>query len=345
MDLAHLDKIKLNFIVGSGRSGTTLLVYIFNQNPKCLAAPEIKHFIHFYSKYKNVKKVSQNLIDDYKKYLKFYSKNKRLYISDMAETLLNKLKIGEEINYSRLTKLFFFCLTEEKQNIQEINVIIDKNPYYTFYLKKITSHFPEAKIVFMLRDYRAFVLSNRQSQKNGIKILSVCYYALVWNLFLKKALYIKNKNPESILFLKYEDLVRDKEHTIKTIAEYFAIEYSPSMLNFHQTVKETLKEKKITNILYDRASKKIEALSRPVNTSRVSAWEKELTKSEIQHVEYLCGNFGKLVDYLPSMKSPNLFQKIKIELISIPANIRIILFDAINNPKLKFYFDFKKNKG
>lgn len=343
MNLTQLDKIKINFIVGSGRSGTTLLVYIFNQNPNCIASPEIKHFIHFYKKYKNIKFVSQNLIDDYTSYLKIYAKNKKLFMHDGSDTLLNKLKIGQEIDYSKLTKLFFFCLTEEKQNINEINVIIDKNPYYTFYLEKITSFFPDSKIVFMLRDYRAFVLSNRQSQKKNVKILSILYYALVWNLFLKKALAIQKKYPTRLLFIKYEDLVYEKENTIKYIANYFDVIYSPDMLNFHQTIQENLKRKKLTQIQYEWATKKIENLSKPLNTSRVNAWKDELTLNEIQRIEILCACYGKLVNYHPIKAEASSNLKIRTSILSIPAKIRLFLFQLLNNPNLKFYFDFKKN--
>jgi hypothetical protein len=343
MNLAQLDHIKLNFIVGSGRSGTTLLVYIFNQNPNCIASPEIKHFIHFYKKYKNVKKVSQTLINDYSKYLKIYAKNKKLFMHYGSETLLNKLKVGQEINYSRLTKLFFFCLTEEKQNINEINVIIDKNPYYTFYLKKITSFFPDAKIIFMLRDYRAFVLSNRQSQKKRVKILSIYYYSLVWNLFLKKALAVQKKHPTQLSFIKYEDLVYEKESTIKHIANYFDVVYSPEMLNFHETIRENLKRKKLSQIQYEWATKKIENLSKPLNSSRVEAWKKELTFSEIQSIEIICSRYGKLVGYKPITNEPSIILKIKTLILSLSAKTRLFIFHLVDNPKLKFYFDFKKN--
>ena len=36
------------------------------------------------------------------------------------------LTIGDKINYSQLSKLLYLCFTEEKQDINEINCIIDK---------------------------------------------------------------------------------------------------------------------------------------------------------------------------------------------------------------------------
>lgn len=52
MNLELLDTIKINFIIGTGRSGTTLLVVLLNQLKNCIATPEIHHFIFFI---KNIK--------------------------------------------------------------------------------------------------------------------------------------------------------------------------------------------------------------------------------------------------------------------------------------------------
>lgn len=344
MNLETLDKISLNFIVGSGRSGTTLLVYIFNQNKYCVASPEIKHFLHFYKKYKNVTHVTQKLIDDYGLYLKTYYQDKKLFMSPNADAALKMLKIGSEINYTRLTKLIYFCLTEEKQDIHRINVIIDKNPYYTFYLKKIMSYFPDSKVVFMVRDYRAFILSNRQSQKKNMKILSVSYYALIWNLFLKKAIRAQKEHAKRLIFVKYEDLVTAKEETVEIIANYFNLSYSLEMLNFYETIKESLKDKQLSNIQLERAIKKISDLSKPINTSRLNAWQSELQPSEQKIANFICGNYATQVGYQNQRFNFSISFKFYVYILSLPARIRICIFLIFDNPKLKFYFDTRKIK-
>jgi hypothetical protein len=341
MVLDELDNIKMNFIVGPGRSGTTLLVYVLNQNKACVATPEIKHLIFFYKKYKGVKKVSQALIDEYKLILKKYAKSNKFFVSDSIPTHLDLLKVGDEINYSRLTKLFYLCLTPEKNNISEIKVIVDKNPYYTFYIDTIMSFFPESKFIVMFRDYRAYVLSNRQSQKGHVRILSVCYYALTWNLFYKRTVAAKKKYPTKINIVTYENLVADKENMLKEIAGFFDITYSTYMLDFHESIKEKLKTKDLTNVQYDRAIKKIEGLSKPINPNRVYAWQKELNSVDIQKADFFCSSEGKQLDYIPQSDKISNVKKLSFQLQSIPARIRLGLFLLFNHPKIKLYLDFR----
>ena len=60
MNFSKYDKINIHFIIGPGRSGTTLLAMIFNNHKDCVSAPEIKHFVYFYKKHKNITHISKS---------------------------------------------------------------------------------------------------------------------------------------------------------------------------------------------------------------------------------------------------------------------------------------------
>ena len=64
MDLKRLDDIKINFIVGVPRSGTTLLSVLLNQYPNCLSLPEVHQLTYFYKKYKNITTITKTLKED-----------------------------------------------------------------------------------------------------------------------------------------------------------------------------------------------------------------------------------------------------------------------------------------
>ncbi len=230
MDLKKLDDIKINFIIGPGRSGTTLLVVLLNNQSNCISTPEIHHFIYFYKKYKNIQTVSLDLIEDYKGYLtEFFKYKKNPLIGPMNATLINELRIGEQINYAQFTKLIYLSLYGQKGITNEIHVVVDKNPYYTFHIDKIIQVFPNAKFLALIRDYRAYALSNMQSQKPWISKKSAFYYGHVWNLFLRKIADGKRKHGDAVKIVKYEDLVTNKHQCIKDIMEFFGLIYSESV--------------------------------------------------------------------------------------------------------------------
>lgn len=80
MTLEEIDKIKINFIIGAGRSGTTLVTVILNQYNNCVASPEMHQFIYFYKKYKNITHVTQEVKDEYISYLKRFFKHKKMFL-------------------------------------------------------------------------------------------------------------------------------------------------------------------------------------------------------------------------------------------------------------------------
>ncbi len=88
MDLKKLDDIKINFIIGPGRSGTTLLSVMLNEYPNCISAPEIHHFVFFYKKYHQVSIITNELVKDVKEFIKlFYSLKKIHYLAHLIPLL------------------------------------------------------------------------------------------------------------------------------------------------------------------------------------------------------------------------------------------------------------------
>lgn len=347
MDLEKLDRIKVNFIIGPGRSGTTLLMNVLNQSKHAVATPEIKHLLFFYRKYKNVSVVSRELISDLNKYLTRAKTSRPIALASPGETsLLDLLIPGELITYSRLSKLFYLSLISDKNDMDSISCIVDKNPYYTFYTAQILEIFPDAKFVVMIRDYRAFILSNRQNQKPFVKIHSIFYYAEVWNLYVNKILSLQKKLGNRIILVKYEEMTENKEKIVEDIVAFLGVEYSPSMMDFHKSITEKLQKKNINLLDYNSGAKKIRDLSSPVNTDRVSAWKTELLPVEIKKADFACSHTGPAMGYQPCTEtsSYNLF---KYRLTSLPAKLRVMGFKIFDSPIIDHYkslLQFKKNK-
>ncbi len=69
IDINELATKEVHFIIGSGRSGTTLLITILNANPTVLAAPEVRLCMAFYQKYAHQNPVSATFAHDLANYI------------------------------------------------------------------------------------------------------------------------------------------------------------------------------------------------------------------------------------------------------------------------------------
>ena len=85
MDFSKYDKIDIHFIIGPGRSGTTLLAMILNQHPNCISTPELKHFVYFYKKYKGITSINKELLEDLSKYFAVVGVTKKNILFDTPD--------------------------------------------------------------------------------------------------------------------------------------------------------------------------------------------------------------------------------------------------------------------
>lgn len=345
MDLKKLDDIKINFIVGIGRSGSTLLVSILNQHPNCISTPELHHFIRFYKKYRNINCVSESLITDYKNYLDlFFTYKVNPLIGPKNNTLLDSLKVGEKISYSQLTKLIYLGMYGDKGLSNDITVIVDKNPYYTLQLDKITKIFPDAKFIALVRDYRGFLLSTIQSKKIGTFKKTPYYHALTWNLFMSKIIGFKKQYPDRIKIIRYEDLVSNKEMVIRDLFNFIGLSFHEGVFDFYKNMKEKLSSINPNDKNYTRMLNKLQNLSSPVNISRIDDWKSNLSSEEIKICDTLCSTYGTYFGYEKETKH-TFFDLIKYKIIAFPDFIKVKIYEVLRSPELHLYYIYKIKKS
>jgi tetratricopeptide (TPR) repeat protein len=115
-------------------------------------------------------------------------------------------------------------------------VFMDKMPLHTLRLPLIARIFPEAKIVFALRDPRDVVLScfrhrfDVSPETFEFLDLEDCahYYASVMHL----AKLYREKLPLRLLFHRYEDMVDDFDPSVQAVCEFIGVEWRRSMRDF-----------------------------------------------------------------------------------------------------------------
>ena len=213
---------KIIFIIGHGRSGTTLLNKILSAHPKIFfVSREFNDLAFFY--------FNRNL----------YLKKDIIYYNEMAKDILKHPLINLQIqninsnNFRELiNKIFDFIRKKERKDIigLKISDMIHAN------VSMIKSVFPDAYCIHIIRDPRDVFLSIKRIAF-GTK--SPFYVAKSWKEIVGKISTLKNsiKHYHEIF---YEKLITSPKEEIKKLCDFIGIEFSHDMLYFHKKVKESL---------------------------------------------------------------------------------------------------------
>jgi hypothetical protein len=321
---------QVNYIIGIGRSGTSLLVSLLGSQPNIQTIPEnyfSMFFAHYYAKKTTFSVQDVRLINSFNE--KFNILQPYIGFSYLLEEKL--LKNGFNGDYLSLCKLIYSSFHHNTMNRFDPAVIIDKNPSNTLFLKTLKTINREGKYILMMRDYRANMLSRKES----IHLLSpnIVYNAIRWNYFTKKALRFQRKNQDNVLVVKYEDLVTNPSIELQRILIFFGLNESVDLANRtqeSQIYKEFQNHAALAS--NDRIIKKYGDLAQPIFTSRLDVWKERLSKKEIALCELYCSKLGREFGYTPEFPKSSFFATIFYHLRYAPLYIKVrftFLKDAV----------------
>lgn len=120
-------------------------------------------------------------------------------------------------------------------------VFVDKHPFNTVKLPLIAKLFPDAKIIFAVRDPRDVVLScfRRQFDVDVVKFafLSLEDTALLYDRVMAFADLCRHKLALSIFDHRHEDLIADFDAQTKRVCEFVGIPWDEGMRNFAEAAR------------------------------------------------------------------------------------------------------------
>ena len=287
MTIKELDNIKIFFILGRPRSGTTLLRTLLDAHTNVSIPYEGQVIIDLFLKYGKIKQWSNDLL------IKFYNDAisvKKVEDWDFNDGLKEQiLSLGENANFGRLIKLVYVNFTSLFKKEKTI-IIGDKNPYYSIrksYLKIIKDIFPDAKIIHLVRDYRAHYLSMKKMDFENNLPGMVAYR---WK-YSYKIINEKFSKFDNYLLLKHEDITANPQAYLQKICSFLDIDYQDNMLEFYK-VKDIALEKYGEEKLLIHSS-----LLNPISDKFNDRWKNELSKKEIQYLENAIGNLSEESGY------------------------------------------------
>jgi hypothetical protein len=272
------------FIIGSGRSGNTLLRAILFSHRDIAIPPEsyvlgtvVRSFPQI--SYLNWETVLRMVVSTFANYPEFYTWKTNLEEVFLAGKKLPKKNQGLD----KIIDLVYRSYIE--QNKPEARRWGDKTPLNVFHLWWIDRIFPKAQYIHIIRDGRDVVSSYlkagiyKKVEKTAERWSKSVYFSRNFGNSLVHDRYIE---------IRYEDLVQNPEKEIKKICVFLKIEYSEKMLNVR---------KRFDKLGDATHSKHHKNLSKPITTKSIGKWKKNLNERQKIIVTRLLGSRLKEFHY------------------------------------------------
>ncbi len=129
--LEEIRKIPIFFIVGKGRSGTTLLSNILDSHLNVASATESRFVLILWLKYKNLKVWKPEMAEEF--YQVLLEDYRIKYMWEFEDSFLEQLKsLPPETKVQELIKVVYIYKKSMFPK-EHIKFIIDKNPRYTLF--------------------------------------------------------------------------------------------------------------------------------------------------------------------------------------------------------------------
>jgi len=158
----------------------------------------------------------------------------------------------------------------------------EKTPGHALWLPQIRALFPQARILFMVRDPRDVVVSYDDRWDDGRRDTEyVTGTASLLKYYLNHLLYRPMFPPEQIRWVKYESLVAEPSAELQNICEFLGVDFEPSMLGFyhrHAQLEQGIPEGEHHSLL-----------SRPATTEKIGRYREALNPTQVALVEQLLG--------------------------------------------------------
>ncbi|CAN5628641.1 sulfotransferase [soil metagenome] len=185
----------------------------------------------------------------------------------------------------------------------------DKTPGYTAHLARIESVLPEARFVHIIRDGRDAAVSLRRcwfSPGHDIETQARFWRTQVF------AAREQGCTCRHYLEVRYEDLLHNMEAELRRVCTFIELEFHPAMLRYHERAPDRLQEhlarRRTDGTLVvsqaDRHRQQIATTQVP-DHSRIQSWKQALSPAEAFRFEAIAGDMLDTYGYERSDAGPH----------------------------------------
>lgn len=229
------------FVVGNSRSGTTLMSRVLGRHSDIYQLNELHFYEELYEPQINSPRLSEsernNLFNtlmarDIYGYLEYKSK----------DPLFSHLEFPLPANTDEAIGVFQHMLSTRTRTAEKKH-FCEQTPRNAFYIEDILTSFPDSQIVFMLRDPRAVLLSQKLKWKRrylgasniplreSIRSWANFHPYLIskmWSSIAKIALQYENH--PNVTLVKFEEFTQNPQATIVNLCGKLNIQFEENML-------------------------------------------------------------------------------------------------------------------
>jgi protein-tyrosine sulfotransferase len=284
--MVNLDKIKntqMMFILGKGRSGTSLLQNLLDSHPQIIGPPESRFLVLLYPRFAHIKVWKEKDILNFVKALYLDPAIKVFWSIDKEELTRELMAVREQANYGLLCKLVYYQMGNGKENIVYIS---DKNPDYVLFTDTILKVYPDAKFIHIVREPR----DNMYSSIISFNMQNPPFWAQQWLGFCKVVEKFKQKNQGKCFTVLYENLAANTEEVMKGICTFLNIPYNAQVTQNSTPAWLTGVLNKTNRTEADPMVHK--SLTQPVNTSNIGKWKNKMDPEIVAITEIITGDYA-----------------------------------------------------
>ena len=274
------------FIVGMPRSGTTLVSSILASADELVIAPEI-HYLNYWVPTYSFLDLQRDR--DYEFFVRKFLTSRRF----------SYLRIPIPESHSRLLairnrdfKAIFETVLERFRLDRRGDRVGEKTPAQFAHVSTLLDWFPDARIVWVLRDPRAVVASLLRAPF-GLPVTSL--NARKWRDSLE-ALNKLIDQEKRVLVVKYEDVVLDPDTIVPRLAAELRLTIDKKVAN--QWRPSTASDGAFAGSKWGAAHRDLAV--KPVSVASVRKWEETLSAAQIATIERETGATGQDFGYTPT---------------------------------------------
>lgn len=290
---AHLPPMPM--IVGSPRSGTTLLRFMLDAHP-ALAIPPETGFLNLGPKLRGR---GNTLRDEFFQALIGYPEPFPAWPD---------FEIAEEDFWRALTQIVPFTISEGYRAFYRLYAARfdkprwgDKTPLYCLDLETIREVLPEARFIHIIRDGRDAALSLRRmwfSPGKGIEA-----QAAYWRKCVLAARQAGVGRPD-YLEVRYEALILNPRETLDRVCAHVGLSFDDAMLSYYTRSPERLREHKgrshpdgTPKLSQEQRLRQQMRTTTPPDPSCIFAWKREMSVEQRERFQSVAGDLLRELGY------------------------------------------------
>jgi hypothetical protein len=228
------EQVCFPFIVGCGRSGTTLLRAMLDSHPDLVVPPESRFVPALLERERAFRTVDGTI--DTAAAVDSLVRNEHFASWGMPErSLRDHLGARSFTSVADVVRAMFKLRAAEEGKRR----YADKSPPYVMRMGMLAAAFPEARFVHLVRDGRDVALAYLDADFGPD---SAAEMALHWRLRVERGRRAGRRlGPERYLEIRYEDLVDDTEPVLRRLCDFIGLDFDRSMLRYQDRVDQLVR--------------------------------------------------------------------------------------------------------